>query len=247
MPQTEDTAPILTPPPGMEPMEFLMEQARKKYALKAASNAMPMSAIPTPENLDIDERTDAAIAVSEDLISEAQAQLNTSSFRPLELTPAENAENTTANSWQHGYDTASNRGQKLVEYNEKLFNVTMRLISELQTAGLPIPADLDMPSPVTPTVGELDIPLNTHLWLQRRYNFREYSNRDFEAAAIAERRKLTTFDLGTSLEQRPVIQRAKTDQETQRRKSIPNSALAPKAGSTLQWHRLVQIDKSVIW
>ncbi|EME86165.1 uncharacterized protein MYCFIDRAFT_171961 [Pseudocercospora fijiensis CIRAD86] len=226
MPHTEESAPILTPPPGVEPMEFLMEQARRKYKLKAASSAVPMPAIPTPENLDTDERTDAAIAVSEDLITEAHAHLNTFRFRPLELTPAENAEHTNANSWQHAYDTASRYSQKLAKDNDKLSEIAMRLINELQTAGLPVPADIEIPSPITPTTRELDIPLNTHLWLQRRYNFREYSNRDFEAAAAAEGRKLTTFNLETIPEQRPAVQRAKTDQETRRRKSKLGLTLA---------------------
>ncbi|KXT12335.1 hypothetical protein AC579_7626 [Pseudocercospora musae] len=205
----------------MEPMDFLMEQARKKYASKAASNAVATPAIPTPENLDIDERTDSAIAVSEDLITEAQAQLPTSSLRPLELTPAENAENTNAKSWQHGYDTASRYSGKLVKHNDKLLEVTMRLIHELHMAGLLIPADIEIPGPITPSTSELDIPMNTHLWFQRRYNF--------------------------PLEERPVVQRSRTDQEAQRRKSTPKSSLAPKAGSILHWHRLLQIHRSAKW
>lgn len=266
MSQDIEPTPILTPPPEARPMDILMEQTRRKYAAEAPSGLASVGLIPTPEDLDYYERMDAAVAVSECLISGAQKRLAAPVFTPLELTPAENAENASTKAWQHGYDVGNKLNEKLLKDNDKLFDATLRMIEELNINRLPVPADLDLPSPIVIPTSQLDIPLNTHLWLGKRHNFREHSNGDFQAARSPERGTLTSTHHVEEVYQSPGVRKSEVtvlkngerrrskfpsfiplEAETSGPKKVSRLEAAPQAGSSRQWQRLALLDISAKW
>ncbi|KAI7314106.1 hypothetical protein KC315_g11473 [Hortaea werneckii] len=121
-----------------------------------AKLAKPLS--PTPDNLDMMERTDVAIAKSTQLIEEAKAQLArpVSAYLPAQLTAEEQAEKDAADQWQKGCDHANATIDRMMAKNQDLFQDVMDSIAEVEKAGIPLSDDVRVPSPPpTSTVAEI--------------------------------------------------------------------------------------------
>ncbi|RMY64411.1 hypothetical protein D0863_09836 [Hortaea werneckii] len=156
-----------SPPTGFSNVDAIMDISYAKYAQNPsaiaairtaaiAKLAKPLS--PTPENLDMMERTDVAIAKSTQLIEEAKAQLArpVSAYLPAQLTAEEQAEKDAADQWQKGCDHANATIDRMMAKNQDLFQDVMDSIAEVEKAGIPLPEDLRVPSPPpTSTVAEI--------------------------------------------------------------------------------------------
>ena len=147
-----------SPPTGFSNIDAMMAISYAKYAqnpsafatIRAtaiAKLAKPLS--PTPENLDMTERTDVAIAKSTQLIEEAKAQLAKpiSDYLPAQLTAEEQAEKDAADEWQKGCDHANATIDRMMAKNQELFQEVMDSIAEVEKAGILLPDDVRVPSP----------------------------------------------------------------------------------------------------
>ncbi|KAI7234484.1 hypothetical protein KC330_g4819 [Hortaea werneckii] len=141
-------------------------------AIRAAAIAKlgkPLS--PTPENLDMMERPDVAIAKSTQLIEEAKAQLAkpVSAYLPAQLTAEEQAEKDAADQWQKGCDHANATIDRVMAKNQDLFQDVMDSIAEVEKAGISLPEDLRVPAPPpTSTVAEIAaVPEAVKLYIEK--------------------------------------------------------------------------------
>jgi len=114
----------------------MMAAARAKYAANPAllatiradavvklAKALP----PAPETLEFNERVDRGIALSSDLVAEAQAQLAApvSAFLPAELTPSELAELPDAENWMHEHWPAEATVDRMMANSQALYEQLM--------------------------------------------------------------------------------------------------------------------------
>ena len=182
-----------SPPTGFSNVDAMMAISYAKYAqnpsaIAAIRNAaiakvtMPLS--PTPENLDMMERTDFAIPKSTQLIDEAKAQLAkpVSAYLPAQLTAEEQTEEDAADQWQKGCDHANATIDRMMAKNQDLFQDVMDSIAEVEKAGILLPEDLRVPSPPpTSNVAEIAaVPEAEKLYIQR--SKASASNYESEAA-----------------------------------------------------------------
>ncbi|KAI7210466.1 hypothetical protein KC352_g17188 [Hortaea werneckii] len=156
-----------SPPTGFSNVDAMMAISYAKYAqspsaiakLRAtaiAKLAKPLS--PTPENLDMMERTDIATAKSTQLIEEAKAQLAkpVTDYLPAQLTAEEQAEKDAADQWQKGCDHANATIDRMTAKNQELFQEVMDSIAEVEKAGILLPDYVRVPSPPSiSTVAEI--------------------------------------------------------------------------------------------
>ncbi|KAI7281010.1 hypothetical protein KC345_g4417 [Hortaea werneckii] len=144
-----------SPPTGFSNVDAMMAMSYAKYAqnpsaiatIRAtaiAKLAKPLS--PTPENPDMMERTDVAIAKSTQLIEEAKAQLAkpVSDYLPTQLTAEEQAEKDGADEWQKGCNDANATIDRMMAKNQDLFE---EVITEVEKAGILLPEDVRVPPP----------------------------------------------------------------------------------------------------
>lgn len=175
-------------------IDHFMEQARKKYAanphlVPAVRGLLPN--IPTPEELAFEERADRALAGYEYYIREAKEQLAKPCVAPAELSPSEQAEKNLSEAWTRGYNLTNRCNVEWMDSNQSLFDDVSGTIDEMQLRGIPIPTDLGFPpSPADLPIDHLDVPHSAKAWIKGSWGFREFKDRDFEAAAQAERSPL---------------------------------------------------------
>ncbi|KAI5359191.1 hypothetical protein Slin14017_G100930 [Septoria linicola] len=102
MAERNTTAPLDLPPPGVDAMEFYMQRARTLAAARASLARAP-APNPASKSLSFDDRLklERAIAKSEKLTSDAQAQLERPVLAPFELTPLEQVEEDNAKAKQY--------------------------------------------------------------------------------------------------------------------------------------------------
>ena len=155
----------------------MMAQARAKYAANPdevrrirvdARAKLPKPLPPTPEELDCNERSDRAISQSQQMLDEARAQFAAppSAFLPAELAPPEIAEQEAAERWTQGYELADRTTDRMLQRNDGLFNDVMGLIDDFKESGIPIPDDVEVPSPPsTPTLQQLNVPQQVKEWI----------------------------------------------------------------------------------
>ena len=111
-------------------------------ALKAKNEApLPL----TPEQLDFDERVEAAIAKSSALIAEAKAQLAAPKVAPKELTEGEQQEARRNAACDLQYQKRNQAIDEAMKRNQALFDDVMATIDEMEARGIPMPdcSDLD--------------------------------------------------------------------------------------------------------
>ncbi|KAI7544825.1 hypothetical protein KC331_g6570 [Hortaea werneckii] len=151
-------------------------------AAAIAKLAKPFS--PTPENLDMMERTDVAIAKSTQLIEEAKAQLArpVSAYLPAQLTAEEQSEKDAADQWQKGCDHANATIGRMMAKNQDLFQDVMDSVAEVEKVGVSLPEDLRVPAPPpTSSVAEIAaVPEAVKLYIEK--SKASASNNGMEAA-----------------------------------------------------------------
>jgi hypothetical protein len=110
-------------------------------ALKAKNQApLPL----TPEQLDFDERVEAAIAKSSALIAEAKAQLAAPRIAPGKLTEEEQQEARRNAAWNLQYQKKNQAIDEVMERNQALFGDVMATIDDMEARGIPIPNCSDL-------------------------------------------------------------------------------------------------------
>lgn len=111
-------------------------------ALKAKNQApLPL----TPEQLDFDDRVEAAIAKFSALIAEAKAQLAAPKVAPEELTEEEEEEARRNRAWDLQYQQKNQAIDEAMARNQALFEDVMATVDDMEAKGIPIPdcSDLD--------------------------------------------------------------------------------------------------------
>ncbi|KAK4505736.1 hypothetical protein PRZ48_003701 [Zasmidium cellare] len=176
-------------------------EARQKYKTQPqlVEPVRLPAKIPTPEELDVDERLDRALAISNQLLQDATEQQAKRCVAPAELAPSEQAEKNNAEAWTRSYEIANRTNDHWTQHNECHDGEVMDILGDLETRNSPIPANLEAPiEPKTPTIDQLSVPDQSKHWLKGSWEFREYRDADFVAAKRAEQRALrqpTTYDL----------------------------------------------------
>lgn len=181
------------PPAGANAVYYYMDRARLKYKTQPqlVEPVRLPAKIPTPEELDVDERLDRALAVSNQLLQEATEQVAKTCVAPDELTPSEKAEKNNAEAWTRGYEITNCTKDLWLQHNECHHQEDMDIIDDMEVGNVPIPADLDIPAePKTPSIDQLNIPDQAKYWLKGSWEFREYRDADFVAAKRAEKQAL---------------------------------------------------------
>lgn len=181
------------PPAGANAAYYFMDKARQKYKSQpqlVEPIRLPAK-IPTPEELDVDERLDRAIALSNQLLQEATEQLAKPCVPPAELTPSEQAETENAIAWTRGYDITNRTNDQWLDRNERHYHEVVETIEEMRSSNIPIPTDFDITAePKTPSIDQLNVPDHAKHWLKGSWEFREYRDADFVAARRAEKQAL---------------------------------------------------------
>lgn len=181
------------PPKSANAAYYFMDKARQKYKAQpqlVESVRLPVK-IPTPEELDLDERLDRAVLLSNHLLQEATEQLGKLCVVPAELTPSEQAEKENAVAWTRGYDIANRTIGQWLDHNDCHYQGFVETVDEMQSGNIPIPTDVDIPvEPKTPSINQLHVPDHAKHWLKGSWEFREYRDADFVAARRAEIRAL---------------------------------------------------------
>lgn len=111
-------------------------------ALRAKNQApLPL----TPEQLDFDDRVEAAIAKSSALIAEAKAQLAAPEVAPEELTKEEDEGARRNRACDLQYQQENQAIDEAMERNQALFKNVMATVDDMEANGVPIPdcSDLD--------------------------------------------------------------------------------------------------------
>lgn len=112
----------------------------------SASRAANQAPLPlTPEQLDFDNRVEAAIAKSSSLIAEARAQLAAPKVAPEELTEEEEEEARRNRSWDLQNQQKNEVIDEALARDQALFEDVMATVDDMQAKGVPIPdcSDLD--------------------------------------------------------------------------------------------------------
>jgi len=157
-----------------------MAEARAKYfchpelteKVLTSCKLPPPSRIPTPEQMEYNERLDSAIVKSETLLAQARAQLAApvSDFLPTELTGAELVEKEDAERWMAGYRFTDKLTDTMLAKNQRLYEEVMGLIDECEADGATIPDDIEVPpAPPTPTLAELKVPQEAKDWMAQSH------------------------------------------------------------------------------
>jgi hypothetical protein len=99
----------------------------------------------TPEQLDFDDRVEAAIAKSSALIAEAKAQLAAPEVAPEELTKEEDEGARRNRACDLQYQQENQAIDEAMERNQALFKNVMATVDDMEANGVPIPdcSDLD--------------------------------------------------------------------------------------------------------
>jgi len=127
----------------------MMNAARARAGFVPGASALRMknqAPLPlTPEQLDFDERVEAAIAKSSALIAEAKAQLAAPKVAPEELTEEEEQEARRNREWDLQYQKKNQAIDEAMERNQALFEDVMATIDDMEAKGIPTPdcSDLD--------------------------------------------------------------------------------------------------------
>lgn len=125
----------------------------------AASRAKNRSPLPlTPEQLDFDDRVEAAIAKSSALIAEAKAQLAAPIVAPEELTEEEEEEVRRNRAWDLQYQQKNQAVDEAMARNQALFENVMGTIDDMEAKGIPIPDCSDLDSSWKSNAGFAGIP-----------------------------------------------------------------------------------------
>ena len=124
-----------------EMMNVARARARADFVPGAsASRAKNQAPLPlTPEQLDFDDRVEAAIAKSSALIAEAKAQLAAPKVAPAELTEEEEEEGRCNRAWDLQYQQKNQAIDTAMARNQALFENAMATIDGMEAKGIPIP------------------------------------------------------------------------------------------------------------
>lgn len=110
-------------------------------ALRAKNQApLPL----TPEQLDFDERVEAAMAKSSTLIAEAKAQLAAPKVAPEQSTEEEETEARRNRAWDLQYQQKNQAIDEAMVRNQALFEDVMATIDDMEAKGIPIPDCSDL-------------------------------------------------------------------------------------------------------
>lgn len=147
---------------GFSNIDSCMSEARAKYAahphLHIEETSLP-GFVPTPDDMDFNERLDAALSKTEALLVEAKTPLTAPCVTTPELTYAEETERRVAAKWTEAYkninevaDGASNRVEKLAGKVLALVNDSAAsnaaLLVDSQAPGTPVTFDIGSFTPV---------------------------------------------------------------------------------------------------
>jgi len=127
----------------------LMNAARARAGFVPGASALKAKNQPplplTSEQLDFDERVEAAIAKSSALIAEAKAQLAAPKVAPEKLTEEEEEEVRRNRAWDFQYQLKNQVIDEAMERNQALFEGVMATIDDMEAKRIPIPdcSDLD--------------------------------------------------------------------------------------------------------
>jgi hypothetical protein len=199
-----------SPTTGYTHVDHMMAEASHKYTSDPqqvavtrtdATAKLPRPLPPTPEDLDLAERTDSAVSKTERLIREAKAQLAkpVSDYLPKQLTAAEVAEKREAENWREGLEASQAAVGDVFVKNEALLEDVMDLISELEEGRIPVQGIVLPTPPSVPPRYTIQVPIEVGDWLQdsRETQFVEYTD-----SSLAEDRWVKQVRTGETEQQR---------------------------------------------
>lgn len=148
-------------------VQELMAQAREKYVTQTELVPKIELLADTQKTMNFDERFDAALKKSNDLLSEAEAQLAAPCVAPTELTQEEEAELKREEDWNGLYKQADSFNDAWLRRNDQLLGDVTKLIDECDMERVTLPPDLCVAvPPPTPTLEQMDVPAPIASWIR---------------------------------------------------------------------------------
>ncbi|KAK3700800.1 hypothetical protein LTR37_015772 [Vermiconidia calcicola] len=155
---------------GFANIDDAMARARAKYAenptLLPKVEQLPQP-VPTPEELDVDERLDAANAKCTALLAEVEAQLAAPIVTLLQFSSAGRNDTLAAKEWAQGVEKADQLTDEKTFDSKSLLNEILVLTDEIkQIKQTAVPEDVRIPStPSSQKTGWLSVvPKETRQW-----------------------------------------------------------------------------------
>ncbi|KAK5133313.1 hypothetical protein LTR08_007838 [Meristemomyces frigidus] len=129
---------------------------------------LPEPLPPSPEELDVSERLDRAVATSLHMLDQAHTQLTIppSTSLPSSPTSPEPTDCEAAEYWHQGYVIVNATTDVMLSQDLTLYESVTALVTQLEQSALPFPPTVSLPTtPPSPRLLHLNVPIQVKTWL----------------------------------------------------------------------------------